>query len=44
MEAEQADSYVAAGTVPIMLDPAGQPVKRNFVHLHDLVEAILLAP
>lgn len=41
--AEQADRYVAAGTVPIMLDPAGQPVKRNFVHLHDLVEAILLA-
>lgn len=27
----------------MMLDPQGQPVKRNFVHVEDLVEAILLA-
>jgi nucleoside-diphosphate-sugar epimerase len=26
-----------------MLDPEGQPVKRNFVHVQDLVSAILLA-
>jgi nucleoside-diphosphate-sugar epimerase len=26
-----------------MLDPDGHPVKRNFVHVDDLVDAILLA-
>jgi UDP-glucose 4-epimerase len=41
--AEQADEYVQTQTIPIMLDPAGQPVKRNFVHVEDLVSAILLA-
>lgn len=40
---EKAAEYVANGTVPVMLDPAGQPVKRNFVHVDDLVSAILLA-
>ncbi len=29
--------------VPVMLDPAGVPVKRNFVHVDDLVSAILCA-
>ena len=29
-------------TVPIMLDPDGKPVKRNFMHVNDLVDAILL--
>lgn len=38
-----ADEYVATQTVPIMLDPAGVPVKRNFVHVSDLVSAIELA-
>ena len=41
--AAQADEYVKKGTVPVMLDPDGQPVKRNFVHVEDLVSAILLA-
>jgi UDP-glucose 4-epimerase len=41
--AERADEYLKSGTVPIMLDPNGKPVKRNFVHLSDLVEAIVLA-
>jgi UDP-glucose 4-epimerase len=41
--AERADRYAAAGTVPVMLDPDGQSVLRNFVHLHDLADAILLA-
>jgi len=27
----------------VMLDPDGRPVKRNFVHVDDLVSAILLA-
>jgi len=40
---ERADLYVASGAVPIMLDPAGVPVKRNFVHVDDLVSAILVA-
>lgn len=41
--AERADQYQKNGTVPVMLDPQGQPVKRNFVHVNDLVDAILLA-
>src|ERR1041384_8004480 len=40
---EQADAYAKSGAVPIMLDPNGQPVKRNFVHVDDLVTAILAA-
>lgn len=41
--AERADEYVATGTVPVMLDPEGKPVQRNFVHVDDLVDAILVA-
>jgi UDP-glucose 4-epimerase len=41
--AEKADEYARTQTVPVMLDPDGQPVKRNFVHVDDLVGAILLA-
>lgn len=41
--AELADQYEASQTVPVMLDPDGQPVKRNFVHVSDLVDAILAA-
>jgi len=41
--AEQADAYAASGTVPVMLDEEGRPVKRNFVHVDDLADAILLA-
>lgn len=41
--AKRAAKYVRSGAVPVMLDPAGQPVKRNFVHVDDLVSAILLA-
>jgi len=40
---EKADEYVAAGAVPVMLDAEGRPVKRNFVHIDDLVAAIMLA-
>ena len=40
---EQADEFVRTQTIPIMLDPDGVPVKRNFVHVDDLVRAILLA-
>ena len=41
--AERADAYVKSGAVPLMLDPDGKPIKRNFVHVSDLVDAILLA-
>jgi nucleoside-diphosphate-sugar epimerase len=40
---QTADNYLRSQTVPIMLDPHGKPVKRNFVHVDDLVDAILLA-
>jgi nucleoside-diphosphate-sugar epimerase len=40
---ERADAYVAEGAVPVMLDEHGRPVKRNFVHVEDLVDAILAA-
>jgi nucleoside-diphosphate-sugar epimerase len=40
---EKADAYRANGTVPVMLDPDGLPVKRNFVHVDDLANAILSA-
>jgi len=41
--AAQADEHVKKGTVPVMLDPDGQPIKRNFVHVEDLASAILQA-
>lgn len=41
--AEKAAEYVDSHAVPVMLDPDGVPVKRNFVHVDDLVNAILLA-
>ena len=43
VDPETADGFVRTGTVPIMLDPDGKPVKRNFVHVSDLVEAMVLA-
>jgi nucleoside-diphosphate-sugar epimerase len=39
--AERADQFQAAGTVPLMLDPNGIPVKRSFVHISDLADAML---
>jgi nucleoside-diphosphate-sugar epimerase len=41
--AQKAAEYVRTGAIPVMLDPAGKPVKRNFVHVSDLVSAILQA-
>jgi UDP-glucose 4-epimerase len=40
---DDAEKYAKTGTVPVMLDPDGQPVKRNFVHVEDLIGAITLA-
>ena len=41
--AQRGDDYMRSQTIPVMLDPDGQPVKRNFVHVDDLVSAILLS-
>ncbi|MFL5304098.1 MAG: NAD-dependent epimerase/dehydratase family protein [Polyangia bacterium] len=41
--AQAADDYVKSGAVPVMLDPDGRPVKRNFVHVDDLISAIFCA-
>ncbi len=43
VEPDQAAEYASTETVPIMLDPNGDPVKRNFVHLDDLVSAMIAA-
>ena len=40
---EKASRYAKAGTVPLLRDADGRPLKRNFVHVSDLVSAILLA-
>jgi UDP-glucose 4-epimerase len=40
---ERAEQYFKTNTIPVMLDPDGRPIKRNFVHVDDLVNAILLA-
>ena len=36
-----ADQYVKTHMTPVMLDPDGKAVKRNFVHVEDLTDAIL---
>jgi nucleoside-diphosphate-sugar epimerase len=41
--AAAADEHVKKGTIPVMLDGDGRPVKRNFVHAEDLVSAIMAA-
>ncbi len=41
--AEAAAAYAACGAIPVLLDPQGEGVQRNFVHVDDLVSAILAA-
>ncbi len=41
--AEQADKFVETKTIPVMLGGDGRTIKRNFVHVQDLVKAILQA-
>src|SRR5262249_13427021 len=41
--AAKADEYVRTQTIPLMVDSDGKPIKRNFVHVDDLVSAILAA-
>jgi UDP-glucose 4-epimerase len=40
---DAARSYRASSTVPLLLDADERPLKRNFVHVDDLVSAILAA-
>ncbi len=40
---ERAAEYRKTGAVPLMLDADGAPMRRNFVHVEDLVEAIISA-
>src|SRR6185437_14775663 len=41
--APDAARYARDGTVPLLRDADGRPLKRNFVHVDDLVSAILAA-
>jgi nucleoside-diphosphate-sugar epimerase len=41
--AEDARRYARDGTVPLLRDAGGRPLKRNFVHVDDLVSAIVAA-
>ena len=41
--AERAAECQASGAVPVMRDGQGVAVKRNFVHVNDLIDAILMA-
>jgi UDP-glucose 4-epimerase len=43
VHAEDAERYAKDGTVPLLRDADGKPLKRNFVHVDDLVSAILKA-
>jgi UDP-glucose 4-epimerase len=38
-----ADAHERTHTIPVLVDADGKPVKRNFVHVDDLVSAILAA-
>jgi UDP-glucose 4-epimerase len=40
---EKADECITSGAVPVMLDPEGRPVLRNFVHIEDLTAAVMAA-
>jgi UDP-glucose 4-epimerase len=40
---QRADEYLKGNAIPLMLDPEGKPVKRNFVHVSDLVTSVVRA-
>jgi len=39
----KAEEYSRKNAVPLMLDAQGEPIKRNFVHVSDLVESMVVA-
>lgn len=40
---QEAEANARKGLVPLMMSAAGAPLKRNFIHVDDLVDAILAA-
>jgi UDP-glucose 4-epimerase len=40
---QRADELLKNNAVPLMVDPEGKPLKRNFVHISDLVDSMVLA-
>jgi nucleoside-diphosphate-sugar epimerase len=40
---EKAAAYQKTQTIPVMVDDAGKPLQRNFVHVDDLIESVALA-
>ena len=40
---QRANHYLQTQTIPVLCDPQGKPVLRNFVHVDDLVNAIIIA-
>lgn len=43
VDENEADQHHEKGTIPLMLDSQNVPIKRNFVHVDDLVRAIQCA-
>jgi nucleoside-diphosphate-sugar epimerase len=43
ISAAESEEYARANKVPLMLSASGEPLKRNFVHVDDLVAAIMAA-
>jgi len=43
VETEEAADYERAETIPVLCNPEGEAICRNFVHVSDLVSAILLS-
>jgi UDP-glucose 4-epimerase len=43
IKAQTASEYQKANIIPLMLDVNGNPMKRNIVHLNDLVSAICIS-
>lgn len=43
LSARDIDNFAQAEAIPLLRDSAGAPLKRNFVHVSDLVSAILVA-
>lgn len=41
--ADQHAAHAREGKIPLLLDATGQPLKRSFIHVTDLVEAMLAA-
>jgi UDP-glucose 4-epimerase len=43
IQRESRERYLAENAVPLLIDADGSPLRRNFVHLDDLVEAMIAA-